>query len=192
MKAIWRVLLVSAAIAGIVCLSIANKNPWVAFTVQSNAVLATYYLWRLLGRGTSAAVKGAVTLYLVITGVVAFFALPLPQLDGGVRHWGNFLLHCVTPVMALVDWLAFDRDRRPGWADPLKWLAFPLGYAALVLVAAPALPRRMARRYLDDDSLVWSDYALAALAFSVLFVAAGYALIVLHRLAARRVEISAA
>ncbi|MFD1939875.1 MULTISPECIES: Pr6Pr family membrane protein [Nonomuraea] len=185
MRAIWRVLLVSAAIGGIVCAVIALRNPWVTFTVQSNIVLALYYLWRLLGRETSATVKGAVTLHLVITGVVAFFALPLPDLGGGPRHWGNLLLHCVTPVMAFVDWMAFDRARRPGWADPLKWLAFPLAYGALVLVAAPALPRRMAARYLHDDVLVWTDYALAALAFSALFVVAGYALIALHRLTAR-------
>ncbi|MEU7898286.1 Pr6Pr family membrane protein [Nonomuraea sp. NPDC049152] len=185
MRAMWRILLVAAAVGGLVCATIALQNPWVTFTVQSNIVLTLYYLWRLLGRETSATVKGAVTLYLVITGTVAFLALPLPDLGGGARHWGNLLLHCVTPVMAIVDWVAFDRSLRPGWSDPLKWLAFPLAYAVLVLVAAPALPRRMARRYLHDDVLVWTDYALAALAFVALFVAAGYALIGLHRLATR-------
>lgn len=186
MRTIWRIVMVSAALGGIACLVAVLRNPWVAFTVQSNILLAAYYLWRLLGRETSATVKGAVTLYLVITGMVAFVALPLPDLGGGPRHWGNLLLHVVTPVMALVDWTAFDRSRRPHRADPLRWLAFPLAYAALVLVAAPGLPRRMAGRHLGLDTLAWTDYAVAALAFVTLFVTAGYGLVALHRLAARR------
>lgn len=181
MRVAWRILMVGAALTGIVCLAITHKNPWVTFTVQSNTVLVAYYGWRLLGGQGTAALKGAVTLYLAITGVIAFFALPLPDPADGPRQVGNLLLHGVTPLMAIVDWLAFDRERRPGWADPLKWLAFPLVYAAIVLIAAPALPIRMARRYLHDSSLAWTDYALAGLAFSAAFLLAGYALIGLHR-----------
>lgn len=50
------------------------------------------------------------------------------------------------------------------------------------------LPIRMARRYLNDSSPSWTDYALAGLGFSVVFLLAGYALVGLHRVSARRVE----
>ncbi|MBT2235107.1 Pr6Pr family membrane protein [Nonomuraea sp. NEAU-A123] len=193
MRVGWRLLLVGAAVAGIVCTWVSIRTPWVYFTVQSNLILALYYGWRLLGRETSATIKGAVTLYLVITGLVAHFTLghganPLPLLAGGTRQIGNFLLHYVTPVMALTDWLAFDRDRRPRWADPLIWLAFPLVYGAFVLLRAPTLPVTMSRRYvypfLDVDRLGWSGFTLAGLALAGTFVAMGYLLVGLHRFAA--------
>ncbi|MFI6321178.1 Pr6Pr family membrane protein [Nonomuraea sp. NPDC050556] len=187
MRLVWRLLLVGAAITGIVFAILRLKNPWVAFTVQSNAVLSLYYGWRLLGGRGSAALKGAVTLYLVITGVVAFFALPLASWE----RPDNILLHGVTPMMALADWLAFDRDLRPGWADPVKWLGFPLAYAAVVLVFAPGLPIRMAHLYLRVNRLGWTDYLVAGLAFSVVFLVAGYVLVGLHRMSSGRVEADA-
>ncbi|MEU0569057.1 Pr6Pr family membrane protein [Nonomuraea sp. NPDC005983] len=200
MRTIWRLLLVCAAVAGLVCLGVSLRTPWVYFTGQSNLILALYYGWRLLGRDTpgtlrtSPTLKGAVTLYLVITGLVAHFFLmrganPLPLLGGGVRQVGNFLLHYVTPVMALVDWLAFDRTRRPRWADPARWLAFPLLYGAFVLIRASLLPETTARRYvypfLNVDRLGWSGFTLAALGLVAGFVIVGYLLIALHRLTAR-------
>ncbi|MFI6535607.1 Pr6Pr family membrane protein [Nonomuraea sp. NPDC050547] len=174
MRTLWRILLVAAALTGVALALVELRDPWVTFTVQSNTVLAAYYLWLLAARREGGpSVRGAVTLYLVVTGVVAFFALPLPQ---SAR---NLLLHGVTPLMVLVDWTAFTHTRRPGWADPFKWLAFPLGYAVLVLLTAPDLPVRMARRHLRLTEIGFFDYVLAGLGFSAVFLTAGYALIAL-------------
>ncbi|NUW46591.1 Pr6Pr family membrane protein [Nonomuraea rhodomycinica] len=195
MRVIFRVAMVSAAVVGIVCLATAIRTPWVYFTAQSNVLLVLYYGWRLLGGQGPAGLKGAVTLYLTITGLVAHFYLtgggdPLLLLDRGPRGMGNLLLHYVTPLMAVTDWLVWDRDRRPSWAAPLGWLAFPLVYAAFVLVRAPSLPPGTRRRYvypfLDVGRLGWDGFAVAAAVLAACFVVTGYALLVLHRLAGRR------
>jgi hypothetical protein len=188
----WRILLVAAAVSGLVCLAVSIRGPWAYFTVQSNVMLALYYGWRLLGRGTPATLKGAVTLYLLVTGLVNYvsrdLASPLTLLDGGVRGLGNFLLHYVTPVMAVVDWLAFDRSSRARWAAPFAWLAYPLAYGAFVLLAAPALPRRYVYPFLNVERLGWSGVALMAGAVLAGFVVLGYALLGLHRLTAGPAE----
>ncbi|AQZ63708.1 Integral membrane protein [[Actinomadura] parvosata subsp. kistnae] len=190
--AAWRLLLVAATVAGLVCLTASIGRPWAYFTVQSNVLLALYYGWRLVagrGRPASADVKGAVTLYLVVTCLVNYvsrdLANPLALLDGGgARGWGNFLLHYVTPVMALVDWAVFDRSRRPRWAAPFAWLGFPLLYGAFVLLAAPNLPRRYVYPFLNVERLGWPMVAGAAVGVLAAFVVLGYALLGLHRLTA--------
>ncbi|MEU6786948.1 Pr6Pr family membrane protein [Nonomuraea angiospora] len=146
----WRILLLTATVAGLSCLATSIGRPWAYFTVQSNIMLALYYGWRLItyrSRSASPDVKGAVTLYLLVTCLVNYIsrdlANPLALLDGGtIRGLGNFLLHYVTPVMALVDWAAFDRSRPAHWAAPFAWLSYPLLYGAFVLLTAPNLPRR--------------------------------------------------
>ncbi|GAA3705697.1 Pr6Pr family membrane protein [Nonomuraea antimicrobica] len=188
----WRILLVTATVAGLVCLATSIGRPWAYFTVQSNVMLALYYGWRLVnGRRSSgfADAKGAVTLYLLVTCLVNYIsrdlANPLALLDGGgVRGVGNFLLHYVTPVMALVDWATFDRSRRVRWAAPFAWLGYPLLYGGFVLIAAPNLPRRYVYPFLDVERLGWPTVAAVAVAALAAFVVLGYALLGVHRLTA--------
>ncbi|MCG5218754.1 Pr6Pr family membrane protein [Streptosporangium sp. KLBMP 9127] len=204
MRVTWRILLVVMAVVGLVCnwaTAAAPLNPPVYFTVQSNLALVLYYGWRLLGRDTSATLKGAVTLYLVITGLVAHFVLtgganPLLLFPDGsgddVRDLGSLLLHYVTPIMALADWLLFDRSRRLGWTDPLKWLAYPLAYAVFALgrgaLLAPGTARRYPYPFLDVDRLGYDGVAVQAVVLAVVFAVLGYALIALRRIGAPAAE----
>ncbi|TDE32837.1 hypothetical protein E1295_38930 [Nonomuraea mesophila] len=188
----WRILLVTATVTGLVCLAMSIGRPWAYFTVQSNVMLALYYGGRLLhGRRNPAAagVKGAVTLYLLVTCLVNYvsrdLANPLALLDGGgMRGLGNFLLHYVMPAMALADWAAFDRSRRVRWAAPFAWLGYPLLYGAFVFIAGPDLPRRYVYPFLNVDRLGWPAVASASLAALAAFVVLGYALLGIHRLTA--------
>jgi hypothetical protein len=197
MRTTWRVLLIVVAVAGLACnwlTAVDPLTPPVYFTVQSNIMLAVYYGWRLLGRDGSATLKGAVTLYLVITGLVAHFILAggasplllLPDGDGDdVRELGSLLLHYVTPVMALADWLLLDRGARPAWNDPLKWLAYPLAYAVFVLgrgaLLDPGTPRRYPYPFLDVDRLGYDGVALQTVILAVVFAVLGYALVAARR-----------
>ncbi|MEU6721416.1 Pr6Pr family membrane protein [Nonomuraea sp. NPDC046802] len=192
----WRILLVTATVAGLACLTTSIGRPWAYFTVQSNVMLALYYGWRLINyhsRSASPDVKGAVTLYLLVTCLVNYIsrdlASPLALLDGGsARGLGNFLLHYVTPVMALVDWAAFDRSRPVRRAAPFAWLGYPLLYGAFVLLAAPHLPRRYVYPFLNVERLGWPMVASLAIAALAAFVLLGYALLGIHRLTTKPAE----
>ncbi|MFB4268398.1 Pr6Pr family membrane protein [Nonomuraea sp. GTA35] len=188
----WRILLITATVAGLACLTSSIGRPWAYFTVQSNVMVTLYYGWRLImgrRRPASADVKGAVTLYLLVTCLVNYVSRdlenPLALLDGGgARGWGNFLLHYVTPLMAVADWAAFDRGRQARWAAPFAWLGYPLLYGAFVLLAAPHLPRRYVYPFLNVERLGWPTVASAAAGVLVAFVVLGYALVGLRRLTA--------
>ncbi|NUR83439.1 MAG: Pr6Pr family membrane protein [Nonomuraea sp.] len=192
MRVLWRVLTMLVAGAGIGCLAVTIGRPWAYFTVQSNTILVLYCCLRLCGGGRSATVKGAVVLYLVVTGVTNFVtrggANPLALLDGDVKHLGDFLLHYVTPVLAVVDWLAFDRDLRPRWSAPFAWLAYPVAYGIFVLTAAPFMLKRYIYPVIPRDRLGPALVVVVVLAVIAIFVIVGYLLVALHRLAAEPVE----
>jgi hypothetical protein len=105
------------------------------FTIQSNIILAAVLVVTGVGllrrRSTSQATvvaRAASTTYIVIVGLVYVTLLaPLGAVGGVPVPWANAVLHVVTPIAAVVDWLAVD-DRR---AVPLRSLPVLLGYPVL-------------------------------------------------------------
>ncbi|MER7846460.1 Pr6Pr family membrane protein [Kitasatospora sp. NPDC096077] len=140
----WRMGIVLSAGLG---LSLGTAS-LVYFTVQSNVIVLGYFIgavYWMLKRGTVDApaprLRGAATLYILITGLVSHILLqhgasPLPGLVSGpdrLANWSSFFLHYVTPVMVLIDWLVLKPRNAAAWKDIPLWLTFPLGYAAIVL-----------------------------------------------------------
>lgn len=112
------------------------------FTVLSNCA-ATVVLGyggaaALLGRpGVPDLLRGAVALYMVITGLV--YVVALSGVDTAMLPWTNTVLHHVMPVVLLADWLLLPPSRRLGWAEASRWLAFPLLYLVYTLVRGPVV-----------------------------------------------------
>ncbi|WP_211785877.1 Pr6Pr family membrane protein [Kitasatospora atroaurantiaca] len=111
------------------------------FTILSNmagvVVLLTGGVLGLLGRpGVPDGVRGAVVLYMTITGLVyavllSGYHLPLEII------WVNTVVHKIMPLVYLVDWLAAPPRRRIAYRTALTWLAFPFLYLAYSLIRGP-------------------------------------------------------
>lgn len=162
----WRILLVAAGVTGLV-LGWGPPGdmlaPLVFFTDQSNIAVAAYFAFtvawtaavtarpgiaagpagRRLGAAREAVwLRGAVTLYIIITGLVYHFVLatdkdPLSLLAATAAQpasTGTFLLHYVVPVMALLDFLLAERRGGYRWRYAASWLCYPLAYLAFALV----------------------------------------------------------
>ncbi|NUR91021.1 MAG: Pr6Pr family membrane protein [Nonomuraea sp.] len=188
MRVVHRLVMIVAALAGLGITWRALGDPYwplVLFTVQSNLILVAYNLWR----PPSIAVKGAVTLYIAMTGLVWHFLLvrganPFARVGSG--GLGDFLLHYVTPALAVVDWFAFDRERRtPRWTLAVAWLAYPAAYVVFALVRGALLPAEAGRRYpyrfLDVDRYGYGGVALMVGALALGFFVLGWALLWLRR-----------
>ncbi|MFF2078895.1 Pr6Pr family membrane protein [Kitasatospora sp. NPDC058162] len=172
----------------------------VYFTVQSNVIVLGYFIgavYWMLQRDTVDApaprLRGAATLYILITGLVSHILLqhgasPLPGLVSGpdrLAHWSSFFLHYVTPVMVLADWLVLKPRNASAWKDLPLWLAFPLGYAAIVLgrnALFADFPRPYPYFFFDPTTkgygYVWGQIAQLTVEFVVL----GAAVVGLDRL----------
>ncbi|GAA4099543.1 Pr6Pr family membrane protein [Nonomuraea soli] len=192
-----RLAIVAAAVTGVVIdwVEAGFLASMAYFTIQSNVLVAAYYLYRLSGRRTSARLKGAVTLVITVTGliyntVLTHFGNPFAALaEGTPKDVANFLLHVVVPVLALADWLLFDRDLRPRWSDALLWLLYPLAYGIFAvtrgLLLDPATPKRYPYPFLDLDVLGWGGLITNMITYGIGFYLLGLALIALRRLGTR-------
>lgn len=179
-----RILRVAAAALGIAALIAANSertgpfpNFLSFFTIESNILtVVVFAVGGLLDpRGTRwAYFRGAVTLYMVITGIV--YAALLSDVPVGLSSpWINTALHRILPVLILVDWLF-----RPPWprvpaARSLAWLVFPLAYFGYSLIRGPHAnfypypfldPRPNGYDHVVAYAIVLS-VAMAALAYAV-------------------------
>src|ERR1700733_13594617 len=104
---VWRVGIVLAGVFGLTF----NSSSLTYYTVQSNVIVLAYFgcaVYWMLKRGTLGAplLRGAVTFWIAVTGLVAHILLnhganPLPGLVHGadvLGDWSIFALHYVVPV----------------------------------------------------------------------------------------------
>lgn len=110
------------------------------FTIQSNIVASVVLLLGAVlffaGRpGVNAMWRGAVTLYMAVTGIV--FALLLSGLDAGVLTavpWDNTVLHYIMPIAVFGDWLMDRPKRQIPFRRALLWLVYPIMYLVYTLI----------------------------------------------------------
>jgi len=104
------------------------------FTILSNLLVALVCTFTVVGRPTTARqfltkarVRGAVALYIAITGGIYFTVLRHLWQPQGAQWVADALLHYVVPCLYLIVWLV-SGPRGLTWSDALRWLLFPLGY----------------------------------------------------------------
>jgi hypothetical protein len=180
-----------AAFTGVVLLFVVDAGgpgEFVYFTTQSNLLVGCCLLWGALTRwlpaGPPPVLRGAVTLYIMVTFLVFHIVLanPASGFGDGSAHFGsiqNVLLHTVTPLLALLDWVLI-RAGRPPWRWAVGWLTYPLAYLAFVLVRG-AIGHRYPYPFLDVGSLGYGAVAVVALALLVVFSLLGLLVVALGR-----------
>lgn len=117
------------------------------------------------------AVKGAVTMALTVTMLVAHFLL------GGFAGSASaalILLHYVCPILTLLDWLAFDQRGKIRQLWPVLWTVPPLAYLACTLLAARRSRRRGAQPWYPYGFLNVEKRGGRAVARTVIVLLAGF------------------
>jgi hypothetical protein len=218
MTQVWRALLVAAGVTGLV-LGWGPRNdmlaPLVFFTDQSNIAVAAYFTFALLWAAAAALrpgiargpagrrpgpareagwLRGAVTLYIIITGLVYHVVLatdknPLSLLTGRVDQpagIATFLLHYTVPVMALTDFLLACRGGAYRWRYAAYWLCYPLAYLAFVLIRGAFFTvGSYPYPFVDVTAHGYAEVARNAVEYTVLFYLLGTGVIALARLVRR-------
>lgn len=174
---------------------------WMYFTFQTGAVLGFVMLWAgaatiLKGIQPPAWLKGVVTLYAVVTAVVAFLLMPpddpnyVPQILGIMT---NTMLHRIAPIMAVADFLLFDPHRRFQWHYMFSWLiyvpvwfAFVMGRAWLAPTLLGSGPAAGGNPYpyafIDLKALGWQQFGINCLELAGAFFAVSLVLFVIDRI----------
>lgn len=167
------------------------------FTIQSNVAYGVFAGWAVVAARRGAAqpapvLKGAVTLYVVITGLVYHLVLTNPASGFAMaavhralpEAVGNQLLHTVVPLLAVLDWLLFDPRGRYRWRYALYWLTFPLAYLGFSLVRG-LIVHRYPYPFIDAGQLGYAGVAVSTVVFAVAFWILGGLFVLVDRLLAQ-------
>jgi len=181
-----------------------STSSLVYFTVQSNVIVFGYFagaLYWMLRDGVvvtpAPRLRGAITLWLLITGLVSHILLahganPLPGLLAGpdrYAEWAVFAVHYLVPIMVLVDWLAFVPRHRLSWTVLPLWLSYPLAYAVIAEARAAAytgFDTPYPYYFLDPTTHGYGWVAGQFLVLTVEFAVLGAILVLIDRLPGRR------
>ncbi|QIS05024.1 hypothetical protein F5X71_24300 [Nocardia brasiliensis] len=148
----YRILRVAFGVLGIVALAwiplrnlheaaFSTGNYFSFFTIESNVIGVVVLLigglrdprghrWQVL--------RGAATLYLLITAVV--YAVLLANIDVMLTdRWINDILHRVLPIVLVADWVLVPSRVRVALSPRLValWLIYPLVYGVYTLIRGP-------------------------------------------------------
>lgn len=112
------------------------------FTILSNiaafvVLLAGVYPSALTRAPAWQYLRGAVTVYMVITGVVYNVLLAPYAASLNVPSWTNDAEHKILPVAVLLEWLLFPPARRIAVPKAMWWLVFPVIYLIYSEVRGP-------------------------------------------------------
>lgn len=120
-----------------------GPNLFAYFTILSNTLAVVVLGGQALAPGwmrSNAFLRGAVTLYMTITGLVyAFLLAPLGVDVGDYAPWANFVHHNLAPTVLLIDWLLFPPRQRLTRSAAWVWLIFPAVYFAFSLIRGAAI-----------------------------------------------------
>ncbi|KAA9007082.1 Pr6Pr family membrane protein [Histidinibacterium aquaticum] len=108
------------------------------FTILTNAAIgALFATTALRGRAASAPVHAGLTVAIIVTGGVYHVLLRDLGEYEGLSLVTDWLLHTVVPALAALHWLVFAPKDGLRAGTLLPWLAYPMAYAAYVLIRAP-------------------------------------------------------
>ncbi len=148
------------------------------FTVLSN-IGALVVLGALALRPTVVArepfmiFRGAVTVYMAITGIVYNVLLAPAGADVSTQlAWVNSVVHVVGPIVVVVDWYLDRSPTRPSLAQAATWLVFPAVWLVYTMVRGP-LAEWYPYPFLDPDEQSAIEISITCAAIMVVFVLIG-------------------
>jgi hypothetical protein len=110
------------------------------FTILTNIIVATCFTALALSPGNtkqffaSPAVQTAVTVYIIVVGLVYNLILRFTWAPQGLQRVVDELLHTVMPIISTVYWIKYVRKTTLRYKDCFRWMLFPLAYVILVAI----------------------------------------------------------
>lgn len=155
------------------------------FTITSNLACMIVMAMAAIGKLKNPNWLSAVTSYMVIVCLVYWILLSAKNPLTGWPLLIDSLLHYVIPIGALTAWIVAFPKQSLTWADPIKWLVYPISYAVYSMVRG-AFEGWYPYFFLNVTDLGYGKVAINTLGLAALFLVAGLILVALSRLIVRQ------
>ncbi len=159
------------------------------FTNLTGLAILVVMTWAVVGRlvrrtGPPTWATGAVTLFGVVTGLVALLVLApepasTPPMVLGLTY--GQVMHQVLPIAVLVDFILFTPHRRLRLSHAAAWAAVPVGYLVLSVLAGSLLGSGYPYPFIDVGALGWGSVLAHLVGVAVGAVGLAVALVGLDR-----------
>ena len=186
-KKIFRVTSATIVFVGI-CMSIYNNmfvgpfdngflnivKSFTYFTVLSNILVTLWFLFnsgiglknKLLNGASS---KGAIMLYISVAGIVYFTILNETSTLTSYPLIATYILHAVSPVLFILDWIVLEKKGEYIWGDIKKWVLFPISYLIYVVILCGIL-REYPYGFMDLSKLSIKAFSINMIGLTSVFV----------------------
>lgn len=150
------------------------------FTILTNLLVAVVMGRAAAGRPTAPSLFAATTLYIAVVGIVYHALLAALYHPTGWRRVADQGLHTAVPLLTVAAWLWVFPKRGLTYANPLRWLVYPLGYCAYAL-ARGAADGWYPYPFIDAGAIGLKAALLNAAGLAVAFTGGGAAMVALAR-----------
>lgn len=174
-KNIWRgfagILILLALIGSFVCQIISTEIPtyfgrvlgyFSYFTEYSNILVMLWFINKSFLNGkikflNKDSVRGALTLYICIAGIVYFLVLNLAWKQQGIEKIQSYILHGFAPLAFVFDWIIFGEKGKYNYKNIVLWIIFPIIYLFIALFLGHAI-NKYPYPFLDLNSISFSIF----------------------------------
>ncbi|MDY3208301.1 Pr6Pr family membrane protein [Clostridium baratii] len=108
------------------------------FTEYSNILVMLWFLnksffYERIKFLNKESVRGALTLYIIVAGIVFFLVLNKAWNQEGIAKLQSYILHGFAPITFILDWIIFDEKGNYKYKDIKLWIVFPIVYLFVAL-----------------------------------------------------------
>jgi len=127
--------------------SIASGNPliWLVgfryYTMQTNLMVTIWFTLAIFWYNKPESLekimgplKGAFTLYITTTFIFFAILLQISYQPTGWAAFSNIILHYITPIAFIVDWIFTETKVKYKWNYIPYWTIYPIGYLVFSLI----------------------------------------------------------
>lgn len=151
------------------------------FTIITNLVCAVIMALTAVGTLKRPKLLSAVTVYMTLLCLIYWLLLSKNNVQTGWNLLVDSTLHYVVPILTLVAWIGLFPKANLTWSDPVKWLAYPIGYSVYSL-ARGAFEGWYPYFFLDVGNLGYGRVLVNIIGLGALFFVAGLTLVGVSRI----------
>jgi len=107
------------------------------FTILTNLLVAVYFTRQAFRKPESDTKSGlltAITVYIVIVGMVYQVALRATWNPTGLQRIVDELLHSIIPVLVILYWYLYENKKNLQYKQMVLWAVYPLFYLFYILI----------------------------------------------------------
>ncbi len=116
-------------------------NGFKAFTMQTNLIVTIWLTLAIIWHNKPESLqkiegplKGAFTMYITITFVVFAILLSPFYQPTGFAAFSNLVLHYITPIAFIIDWILTEIKIKYKWNYLFYWIWYPLCYIVFAII----------------------------------------------------------